>query len=302
MGGRLLWPHGSAGVTVEGLHFQVVGLPAPPGKIMVIAKYGFCGGPWRRPAGSLCRLNQAYGPQGVEDAARRGSVKLQWDESYSAHIPYITAADAIEIVDPWSAAAAVTTRGGLEPLNTAVASLARLLAPGCGGCVGVTGSLALGVATPSISDVDLVVDESIAEEVYARWRGAVKPLRAPASQGGFRVADTLEWRRGLLGGVHVSWIAVPRRPALHCPPLRRYPNLDQPRREWRGILRVPPRQVEALLYPPCVVTEEGYWVVSYEYNAARLLYEGGNLRVEGLRGNNTIYLAGRPTPGYIERA
>ncbi len=296
-----MWPHGSIGVAFNGLHFQVVGLPSPRGLVPIIAKYMPCGvGPWKRPSGRLCRVNPEYGPKGVEAAAVKAGLGLRWDEAYGALVPYLDLAKALIIVDPWEAMAEVA-RSPRPPQALTALEAAFLVAPGCGGCVGVTGSLAMGMAVPEISDIDLVVEEGWEEEVYRRWRRIVKPLPAPASEGGVAIADTLEWRRGLLGGFHISWIAAPRRPASHCPPLRRYPNLDTPRAAWRGRLTVRPGQPAALLYPPCVEAEEGLWIISYEYNVARLLYEGGTLEVEGLKGESTVYLAARPNPGSIRR-
>lgn len=298
-----MWPHGSVGVTVDGLHFQVIGVPAPPSFIPVIAKYMFCGkGVWRRPSGSLCRLNPSYGPRGVEKAAERSGINLYWDESYGAWMPYLYLEKVLFLVDPWSAAEHIDAGYWQEPLASVARKLAVSLAQGCSECIGITGSLAMGIAVPGISDIDLIVDSSYAEEVYEKWRNLVDPLPVPASEGGVRIGDTLEWRRGYFSGIHVSWLAAPKKPAQHCPPLAGYPNIDRPFTSWKGVVSVEPRQPSALLYPPCVKTGEGFWLVSYEYNAARLLYEGGELAVRGLRGYSTIYLAARPEPGNIARA
>ena len=212
-------------------------------------------------------------------------------------MPYLEEANILWAIDPWAAAVDVYRRG--SPIAAATAKLSEAL--GIRG-FGLTGSTAMGIEVEGHSDLDLVVDQHDAPKVYEAWMEVVKPVPTEASEGGVVIGDTLEWRRGYCCGLHVSWIGVPREPAAHCKPLKRYPAIDPPARMWRGRIKVEPLQPGALLYPPCVETIEGLYLVSYEYNAARLLYEGGDLIVEGVASSEAIYLGARPNPGKIARA
>ncbi|GAB6148345.1 nucleotidyltransferase domain-containing protein [Stetteria hydrogenophila] len=303
-------PHGAIVYTRDGGILQAIGLPAPAGYLAVIPKYAPCRGertPWARPSGRYCRVVREYGPRGLEDALARypgpGGVRLLYDGSYAAPMPYVSLEQAAWIVDPREALLRVASSGEGSAAEAAYTVL-RGSGVGLGGA-GLTGSYAAGIASPTVSDVDFVVyGPEAALRMYEFYSRELQPVEAPrASFGGVTVhpPQGVGWRRAAVDGISSSWVGVPHRPAGHCEPLRRYPNTDPPSgRRVRVEVRVEGGDPAALLYPPCVEAE-GYYIVSFEYNLAGLLFEGGRLEVEGVAsaGGTVVYLGLRENPGRV---
>jgi hypothetical protein len=87
-----------------------------------------------------------------------------------------------------------------------------------------------------------------------------------------------------------------------CKPLKSYFNVDSPVKPVEVTMYVERGQPSALAYPPCVVSSDGIYIVSFEYNVGALLYEGGVLGLEVwlVRAAGTVYLATREMPRLIE--
>ena len=288
--------HGSM-VYTGTLIAQVVGLPSPPGLVPVIPKYLACNkpSPWTRPSGNYCRVIEFYGPQGVDRALAHSGVRARYDPIYRAKMPYIEKDSIIRVITPREALLELISSPPNEP-NELLEALYRLAREvGIEG-LGITGSLAAGIQH-SKSDIDLVaLDHEAALRLYAlfssRRSGPVKTVF-----GGVRVSPPLDlsWRRTSIARVQVTWIGAGPR----CPVLDSYYSIDQPQAPWRGIVQVEPGQLTALSYPPCVRTSTGIWLVSYEFNLAVVFFRGGDIYVEGLAGDRTIYLGTRELPGVV---
>jgi hypothetical protein len=288
---------GDAGVVAG----QVLGIPAPPGFVPVLIKYVACGaGPWRRAGLSLCRILRSYSPESVEEA----SVVLprRWDPRYGAFMPYIGEGEIAWSVDPETALQEALRRAEPPLLDALSAAVREVEATGAS--AGVTGSLALG-APHRGSDVDLVViaDEGSVAGVVERFRSLGEPdeVSQVAYRGVFTSSPRVGWRRRRVSGVRVTLTAAPRRPAEHCPPISSYERLKQPHGNYRGVLTVRPGQPSALLYPPCVESDEGLTIVSYEYNLALELYEGGRFHVEGPSNGEAVFVSVRESRSSILR-
>ncbi len=291
---------------------QVIGLPAPPPFIVTLTKYKLCGRdtPWRLGRLSLCRLLTKYSAREAKKAAARAEVRLVDDPLYNTKIPLIDASTEIMILaEPEEALRAITARpqGWLERLLVYIAT--SLLRKGIDR-LGVTGSLALGFHSDEVSDVDLIVYESENAEraikAFREMNGI--PARAPLSTaGGVRLSPPtdLAWRRLLIRvpgehPVHVSWTGAPLIPGSHCPPLREWRSLPPIQGAAHIEVSVEPGQPSALLYPPCVETRDGNYIVSFDYNVAMHLFTGGRMRVSGLRaGEEALVLAAEEYPGSL---
>jgi len=284
-------------IAADSTIYQVMGLPTPPGFTAVIPKYSPCRGPspWTAPHGPLCRIVRAYGPLGVEAGLGAWGRSLRWDPLYRAPMPYILSSDITLCLEPRRALEHALASG--EQAVTAV--LEVLEAQGVRTTwLGLTGSRALGIAHQD-SDVDLVVYERH-ERVYEAFK-AIARTPASARLGGIIVEPAVDasWRKTVIAGYSVTWT-----PANNlCPPLREYYSIDPPHAPTIAEVRVPPRQETALGYPPCAAATDGTWIVSFEYNLAGPLYEGGLFRVSGTvseRGR-IIYLGLRERPGQLLR-
>ncbi len=284
---------------------QALGLPAPPGYAVVMPKYVACASSaWRAGPLPLCRVIDEYGPRGLGSALDRAGARTEWDPAYSAPMPYMHWSEALLAAHPQEALHHALQTGDGE-VAAVVWELTRAGVPLED--MGLTGSHALSFHVPGVSDVDIVVyGPDAAEAAYHAFK-ARRPASPPRrSVGGLAIEPPWPtgWRRALVDGVAASWMGAPREgPAKHCPPLNDYPPRDppDPQRCVRLEVSVEPGQASALLYPPCVEAGEGLWVVSFEYNIAGPLYEGGVLLVEGVASarGGAVYLGTRECPGRV---
>lgn len=310
-------PHGAIIYVKGGAILQAIGIPTPDGFIAAIPKYVPCSDertPWRRPSGRYCRVIREYGPLGVKDAwaryrstwhSSRGEDYLLYDGVYDAPMPYISLDDVIEVIEPRSALRTAISSG-----ISFVAEVADIVFRGSGVNLmdaGLTGSYAAGIASPSISDVDFVVyGIEAALKMYEFYTSTAKPVEGPRSSfGGVKVYPPQEtgWRRAFLGSIPSSWVGVPLRPADHCPPIRKYPNIDPPSGRFVKVkLKIDGGDPSALLYPPCVESRN-YYIVSFEYNVANMLFQGGWMEVEAVKSlnENILYIGLRENPGKLVR-
>jgi len=238
---------------------------------------------------------KAYGPLGVKAGLEAWGRSLRWDPIYRAPMPYIQFEEVVFCVEPRKALEHALATG--EPAVTRV--LEALEAEGVRvSWLGLTGSRALGISH-SRSDVDLVVYEghSTVYEAFKRLAGTPSGARL----GGITVEPALDasWRKTIIGGHPSTWTPA----GGTCPVLRNYYSIDPPDAPAVVEAYVPRGQETALGYPPCARTADGTWVVSFEYNVAGLLYEGGPVRVAGIlseRGS-VLYLGAREYPGGLFR-
>lgn len=300
--------HGSMVITREGLIGQAVGVPKPEGLIPVIPKYVPCRGesPWVKSGLSLCRVLQDYGPRGIGETLKALGFAETLDGLYNSPMPYVREIDTVSVVAPREALERVL-RGPLSPLSYEVLKVLSTLRSFKVKLenLGLTGSIALSFENPKISDVDLVAyGFETAELLYGAFLSLrVKPLIS-SKLGGLKVSPELDvsWRRADIGGVHVTWVGVPLEGEL-CKPLKEYFKVRGPVMEARVTVSIEGGQESSLLYPPCASSLEGVHVVSFEYNVAAVLYEGGVFSVYGLvdREGSTVYIATRQLPGSILR-
>ena len=287
--------HGSIVYDRSGWISFVVGLPAPPGHIIAIPKYRPCSdGLWRRPSGRYCRVLREYGPRGISEVMVYA--RLVYDPLYNTLMPYTRDDNIVITESPWESLHKVAKKGSWPPL---LHVLDRLVEAGFSvGDFGVTGSTAAGIQVPGLSDVDLVY-RGIPSELYDAWPEIVDRVYdyVVSDLSGVTVEPGvfLGWRRGFLGGVHVSWVGAARA----CRYMSSYWSIDTPGSRFRGVVRVEPGQETALVYPPCVETIEGLVIVSYEYNLGEILYNGGKIYIESVMGEYTIYLGLKEEPGRL---
>ncbi len=300
--------HGSIITLRDGMMGVEVGLPAPPGYVPIIPKYVPCDrGPWSRRSLRFCRVIERYGPAGVSEAFTRSGLVLTYDPSYGTLMPYVRLEEALEYVSPREALQrrALSGKGSLSHvLSNAISFMGSLV--GSFETIGLTGSYAMELEA-DFSDVDLVVyGGEGARLAYEGFRSRASPVDCRMDFGGLSLVGwpCLPWRRGAVEvvPVPVSWVGAPiGGPAAHCPPLiggiAAY-GLSQA----QGVLTVPPGQETSLLYPPCVRTEEGVYIISFEYNVGGPLYEGGEVKVHGLGAlrARVILLGSREKPGRLE--
>ncbi len=284
-----------------------IGIPAPQGFIPIIPKYVTCAsGPWATPGSKFCRVIENYGPTGVSKAINTSQLSQRYDPNYGSNMPYVEYHDVTHYVNPRRALEAALR--GSSPLQPFISRVAAALSKGLTGLdqLGLTGSAAVGMEQ-RFSDVDFTVyGNEAAEALYELFTSRARAVECKSEFGGVTVRgySCTPWRRGFVGDseVPVSWVGVPNEVAGHCNVLRRYENLSPPSRDVEVTVTIPPRQPMALLYPPCVASEEGYVVVSYEFNLGGPLYEGGVVRLVGrlLGDGKTVVLGSRERPGMLE--
>ncbi|MEM2837317.1 MAG: hypothetical protein QW697_01890 [Acidilobaceae archaeon] len=299
--------HGSIVLSRDGLIAQVIGIPRPPGMVPVIPKYRLCEGSlWSRSGVHLCRVIEMYGPRGLSDSIARYGFREAIDGIYSSPIPYIRLSDIVELIRPREAFERVTRR----PANTLHYKLIEiaymLIENGLNHEeLGLTGSIAFGSDNPAVSDIDLIVYGSRASRVMYRVFAELTPEKEKnilSDFGGLTINPPLDitWRRRTIMRVQVAWTGIPLVGDL-CKPLREYYNIPSPWKPIRLSVEVEARQETSLLYPPCAKTRDGLYIVSFEYNIAPILYNGGLLEISGLESidGSVIYLATRQYPGSI---
>ena len=255
--------------------FQI-GIPSPPGLIPVIPKYVISReGPWGRGRIRFHRILRKYTRQDIDEATANAGLTPRVDPLYNTTIPYIEEPMIFYKIDPLTALDKLISRPRSRVSYTLLHLLRELSTRA--EAIGVTGTLALAIENDSISDIDLIVVTLEPSKFMDRFTGQVKPHH------------TLPWRRGYYKGVHVSWTGVNPYGTLHCPPLSSYWRIQTPIVEGRWVVHVEPGQEGALLYPPCVESSDGRFIVSYEYNMGYKLYRGGRLVIGGVAAPNVIY-------------
>lgn len=299
--------HGSSVITKHGVLGVIIGIPRPPELLPVIPKYVLCSESlWSRGASAFCRVLERYGPLGVSGTLARIGFNEILDGIYNSPMPYVRLSDVIEIVKPREALSRVLAK----PVNDLHYELLDLLAFLSKNevdmdNVGLIGSLAVGIENVEVSDLDLVVyGLENAEITYRLFTSMAKPSFTPVKEFGGLVVEpavSIGWRRARFRRFIVGWAGVPGVGEL-CKPLKSYFNVDSPVKPVEVTMYVERGQPSALAYPPCVVSSDGIYIVSFEYNVGALLYRGGTFRVRGLASEslNTIYVATRELLGYIE--
>jgi len=301
-----LCSYGTLMVLRGGIVAQALGM-AVHEYCIVMPKYVECvrETPWIAPWGArLCRVIRGYGPLGLGAAVRASGVKTRFSPYHGAQVPVAHPWDVELYMAPPIALKEAVRRGELDVVEV----LYSLLDLGVSITeLGLTGSRALSYSH-ALSDVDLVVYGPNAEVMYEVFKsmGKVWDPAGKSDLGGVTIeprAD-LSWRRRVIGPrrTRATWIGAPVRPLEHCPPLRRQETgPDPPAKPVRTLTRIEPGQLGALMYPPCVKTSEGEWVVSYEYNVAGVLYKGGRLEISGLASDGDIIFLGlREYPGALK--
>ncbi len=292
--------HGAIIYTREGVIGQVQGIPSPPGMLVFLPKYRLCSGesPWKGRGYRLCREIPHYGPKGLSSAMRRLPGRWRWDPQYGVIMPYASIDEILMLIDPRRALSRlvkgfVRDPRPIEALHALVkGSLVSVLD------LGLTGSYALGIIH-SASDLDLI---AYGEEASLKLYSFFSEIREGPSReylGGVILEPfvDLSWRRAVIEGISITWTGVPR--IWHCPPLRDYYALTPPVKRRRLVVKVERGQYGALLYPPCVRTVEGLWLVSYEYNLGQVFYNGGRMFIDALESRGVLYIGLREHPGRV---
>ncbi|MGC9072076.1 MAG: nucleotidyltransferase domain-containing protein [Acidilobus sp.] len=299
--------HGSVVTLRSGLIGVEIGLPSQPGYLPIIPKYFVCQeGPWSKGLIKFCRIIQSYGPTGVASSFSRSGLRLIYDPLYGALMPYVSVDGVLDYRSPYETllGRVLSGDGRLSHVVIKATDLMANLSDGLES-LGLTGSFAMGTEE-EFSDVDFIVyGEEAAEKAYEGFLARAGPVECKEEFGGLRINGwrCLPWRRGVIEGLGrpVSWVGVPLMgPGAHCGPLIKGPGLYG-LRPFEGKLTVPGSQPTALLYPPCVKTEEGYTLMSYEYNAGGPLYEGGEVKVLGLMAERlkVVIIGSREVPGSL---
>jgi hypothetical protein len=298
--------HGSYVITRDGLVGVVIGIPRPPELLPIIPKYVICRESlWARGGSGFCRILEMYGPRGVSDTLARIGFKEYHDGIYNSPMPYVRMSDVVEVTRPRDALANVTSRPSNELHYELLEVLGLLTESGVElSNVGLTGSLAIGIENVRVSDIDLVVYGSGSAEIaYQVFRGLGGSFTHLGEFGGLKVKPgvSIGWRRARFKRYIVGWVGVPGVGEL-CEPIRSYFSVQSPTTPVDLVVVIERAQAQALTYPPCVMSRDGVYVVSFEYNVGALLYEGGVFRIRGLadRGAGVVYLATREMPGFIE--
>ncbi|MCE4627936.1 MAG: hypothetical protein F7C34_02140 [Desulfurococcales archaeon] len=297
--------YGDIIVMKDGVIAQSLGIPLGE-YCVVLPKYVVCRGetPWRARWARLCRIIRGYGPRGLEMAVRASSVAEKYHPAFGTNMPAAHPWDALFVVEAVEALSSAVARG--EPGTLGALSVLGLRGA-LEGLLGLTGSRAAGYSHER-SDVDLVAyGPDVAVRLYETFSSLGGPWD-PASKrdlGGVQVSKLLDlsWRRRVietpLGRFPVTWTGAPSEPLAHCPPLQGLEGPGSPAGIVRDRVCIEPGQETALLYPPCAWTSKG-WVVSFEYNLAGLLYNGGCITLEAVRTIDGIILLGvREFPGRI---
>ncbi|MEB3780420.1 MAG: hypothetical protein GSR85_09390 [Desulfurococcales archaeon] len=293
--------------------YQVIGIPHPKDRIPVIPKYTPCSdGKWSLNGLRYCRVIKEYGPSGLKDALSKSKLSQEYDPLYGSLMPYLMLSEVLRAIRPRDALRNLVTGNYMknESLLLDTINIINIIREETGiglEDLGLTGSIAAGIAVSDFSDIDVVVyGANNSTLLYDFFKSNLAlTMRFKATYGGVSVenAPRYSWRRGMVKGINrpVSWVGIPRN-GEQCEVLKHYFSIDPPAMEWRGYIVVEGGQPTALIYPPCAATRDGTYIVSFEYNLASLLYEGGVFRINGVMGERgiTIYLGLREYPGYIK--
>ncbi|MEB3780657.1 MAG: hypothetical protein GSR85_10610 [Desulfurococcales archaeon] len=298
--------HGALGITREGVIYQHIGLPHPPGLLPGIPKYITCSnGLWGRGSVRFCRYLREYGPHGLESAIKSTGIKTTYDPQYNAEMPYVEVTRLLKLVDPVKALGDIL----VKPENILHCKLIDLYGAmsrhvdKSNGEMGVTGSIAAGIENVDISDIDLIVYTLNPIEVLNGFTNETKPRNlAKRWLGGVRVHPEvwIGWRRRTFNGASVSITLAPPAPSAHCKPLKNYWSINPINDTVVKVINIEPGIQESLLYPPCTRYEGGGYIVSYEYNLAWLLYKGGTFKVKAGRSGEDLYLGIRGYETWIK--
>ncbi|MEB3797769.1 MAG: nucleotidyltransferase domain-containing protein [Caldisphaeraceae archaeon] len=292
--------HSSTLITKDLLVGVEIGIPSPEGFIPIIPKYVSCRrGAWKRRANSFCRIISEYGPNGIRDSIERSGLKLVYDPVYRSYMPYVNKGDVLIYNDPREMFKELLShpQGADEKI---VRVLGKILGDVDLSSVGLTGSYSLNMWN-AFSDIDLVIyGKKNSEDFLIKFMRRANALECKENYGGvFLRGPCVPWRRGKVLGIAVSWIGVPEVISGHCDAAREYHKIKIPSKVGNLETYVSPGQGEALLYPPCVKDENGRAIVSFEYNAGYLLYNGGRLEVSGLYDGRSLFIGTREYPGSI---
>ena len=302
--------HGSIIYAKDSSILQVVGIPSPPNLIPVIPKYVPCRkGPWKRPSGPYCRVIDFYGPLGVKSAITRIGMSERLDPLYSSAIPYIYRSEILYVIEPREAMNNLAVSARFHYYTSLIEKISRESSVSIEN-LGITGSVAAGIAVHGLSDLDIIVYGNYNAvkmfEYFKSRLSRIGPLIAKRNHGGVKSSPIdIGWRRQQFNNsMFVSWIGVGFSHEK-CAPLKSYWSIESPdtRRIVKTTLYIKPWQETALTYPPCVHSNSGVHIISFEYNIGTLLYQGGKILIEGVPSisNNTIYLGLREFPGGVYR-
>jgi predicted nucleotidyltransferase len=294
-------------ITKEGLIAQALGLPLSASKVPIIPKYVISKerSPWELHGIYFSRIISEYGPKGLSKAVAQAKslVNTCFSETFLTEMPCVDIIDVLYMSMPQDALQRILRAPRNELEIDVIEVLSTLKEHGISvNDLGITGSTALGFGNPAISDIDLIVYDNASLKILELFTSQSKRPLLKENIGGLRVRPPIDvsWRRAyLLKRRAVSWIGVPEQVLSHCDIVRKYPPLKQ----CKIRVHIEPEQEGALLYPPCVVSIDGRYVVSFEYNLAYELYMGGTFEIKGMcsEGLLIVYLGTRESPGFITR-
>ncbi len=294
-------PHGSI-VWVGDLLCQTLALPSPRDFIPVIPKYILCDeGSWGKGLIRLCRLLESYTPENVDRASR--AVMKRYDPLYGAYMPYVELNLANTIISPMEALATLFSTGKPE---WALNMIERVLSSGAlkRGIMGVTGSVAAGTYMES-SDLDLVAfveSPYSAASIIEAFASLGRPEISRITYTGLLNAEArVAWRRRLLNGRRITLVIATLAPGSHCRPLNDYWSIEPPKGYFKSVVSIEGGQESALIYPPCVESRDGRYIISFEYNLGLELYEGGLFRVEGPSSESYVFIGVRESHSILKR-
>ncbi len=287
---------------------QALGIERISDKLIVIPKYIISdkNSPWRLGTLYLSRIISEYGPLGILKATSKAFnlVKKCYSSLYLTNVPCIGLERVVRFSEPRKAVLSIIKKPKSTLDYDLINVLTALRSEGIDlNNVGITGSLALGFANPSISDIDLVIyGEKNSKKIIRLFEKFMQ--KEPSFKdlfGGVKVMPPINvsWRRSRIKNRFVSWIGVPERILSHCKAVVKSP----PYKRCKVVLEIENGQPNSLLYPPCVISKGGETLVSFEYNLAYMLFKGGKFKIEALcsEDESTVYLGTREFPGVIVR-
>ncbi|ABM81103.1 hypothetical protein Hbut_1271 [Hyperthermus butylicus DSM 5456] len=263
---------------------------------LAIPKYIRGLGPWRTViSGQLKRIITTYSPRSIHGAAALAGAKLEKTPQFSTNVPIVKLSDSDLLL--------CTTRPPLSPLELLEA---ERIAPGVwsqvyrflnelADCVKPTGSLLQGSFT-SFSDVDLIVDISrprclsklVEFMEYMQYRSRSPPTAdivvvSEASERNIPVELVRRllrpWTKLSIEGRRVSLSIADFNARLE--PLRVIVETSKVIVD--KVVDVEPYQQTLGDFPAIAVTNDGSYIVIYDGLFVPLVFEGGKLRVRGLK-------------------